>query len=317
MKRNKFIISGSTNNKKKFRLWLNIQLLNNNKMGLKNPSSTDVYDSNYNCNKVSNLRYYYKNPQFLNCSNINNQINILMTNINNNNCNELLKNDESSFSLKKLPKLKSLNNLKDNTSIANIETIKIKSRKTSCDSPLNNKNSDIENIKIFPNILSSNNKDRYLNNKSYDLNDKSNDINYIYKNIFSNSALFKEKKHYIDNKLNIVYCQNESQYKYIMEKRNKLLKNKKSVLKYEEDSEKIKEQVDEIKTKIKFMKNVMDYSYPGFMLTKIQSLNKKYSNKKNEVNLSPVEKRICQLKKRNNLRMNYLKQNFKIFPIKV
>ena len=38
----------------------------------------------------------------------------------------------------------------------------------------------------------------------------------------------------------------------------------------EQDSDKIKHRVNTIKTKIKFMKNVIDYSYPDFMLYKIK-----------------------------------------------
>ena len=319
MKKNKFNKSVSTNTNKKLHLLMEEPIPIKKKIVFKQPTSLDlnnIFDFNYDYNKDNNGRYYYKNPQFLNSSNIKKQINILMTNINNNSpYNDIIKH-ESTNSIKKLPKIKSLNNLDDNS---NIESIDIKSRKESYDSPLINGNKKKENIKLFPNISTSSSKIKvkYLKNISSDFNPK-NDINYIYKSIFSNSALFKEKKRYIDNKLNIVYCQNEAQYKFIMEKRNKLLKNKGAVvLKYEEDSEKIKGQVDEIKTKIKFMKNIMDYSYPGFMLTKIQTLGKKLSNKKNNVNLSPIEKQNFQIKKRNILRMNYLKQNFKVFPLKI
>ena len=317
MKKNRFNKSVSTNTNKKLRLLMAEQTKNKKLMGFKHPTFLDlkdVFDFSNNNNNSTSGRYYYKNPQFLNSSNIKKQINILMTNINNNyNYDDIIK-DESYNSLKKFPKIKSLNNLDDNS---NLDSIKIKSRKTSCDSPLNNKK--MENIKFLPNIStsSSNIKSKHLNNISYDFNQKDKDINYIYKNIFSNSALFKEKKKFIDNKLNIVYCQNELQYKFIMEKRNKLLKNKGAVLKYEEDSEKIKGQVDTIKTKIKFMKNIMDYSYPSFMLTKIKTLGQKLANKKKSVNLSPLEKLNNQIKKRNILRMNYLNQNIKICPLKI
>ena len=62
----------------------------------------------------------------------------------------------------------------------------------------------------------------------------------------------------------------------------------------------------------------MDYSYPSFMLTKIKTLGKQlYNNKKKNVNLSPLENLNSQIKKRNILRMNYLNQNIKIFPLKI
>ena len=38
----------------------------------------------------------------------------------------------------------------------------------------------------------------------------------------------------------------------------------------EEDTEKVKEKVSDIKNKITFMKSIMDYSYPSFLLAKIK-----------------------------------------------
>jgi hypothetical protein len=221
-----------------------------------------------------------------------------------------VKND-SSNSFKILPKLKSLNNLETKFGIKNV-----KNEETSFDSTLNNKNDS--NLKL-PNISISTtnlNKKKLNINNLEDSEQKRKEVEYDYRSIFSSSNLFKEKVRYIDNKLNIVYCQNESQYKFIMEKRNKLLKNG-SVLKFEEDSEKVKGQVKDIKEKIKFMKNVMDFSYPGFMLTKIKSWEKNLSNQKHDTLPTPYENQKNQIKKRNNLRTDYLKQNLKIFPLKI
>jgi hypothetical protein len=292
-----------------------------NKSTIKNPLSIKLPSFLYlneildlKQNKNDNNRYYYKNPQFLNSSNIQNQIDILSTNINNNKNNKysntLVKND-SSNSFKILPKLKSLNNLETKFGIKNV-----KNEETSFDSTLNNKNDS--NLKL-PNISISTtnlNKKKLNINNVEDSEQKRKEVEYDYRSIFSSSNLFKEKVRYIDNKLNIVYCQNESQYKFIMEKRNKLLKNG-SVLKFEEDSEKVKGQVKDIKEKIKFMKNVMDFSYPGFMLTKIKSWEKNLSNQKHDTLPTPYENQKNQIKKRNNLRTDYLKQNLKIFPLKI
>jgi hypothetical protein len=292
-----------------------------NKSTIKNPLSIKLPSFLYlneildlKQNKNDNNRYYYKNPQFLNSSNIQNQIDILSTNINNNKNNKysntLVKND-SSNSFKILPKLKSLNNLETKFGIKNV-----KNEETSFDSTLNNKNDSslkLPNISISTTNL---NKKKLNINNFEDSEQKRKEVEYDYRSIFSSSNLFKEKVRYIDNKLNIVYCQNESQYKFIMEKRNKLLKNG-SVLKFEEDSEKVKGQVKDIKEKIKFMKNVMDFSYPGFMLTKIKSWEKNLSNQKHDTLPTPYENQKNQIKKRNNLRTDYLKQNLKIFPLKI
>lgn len=254
------------------------------------------YIINNNNIRNNNIKDYYKNPQFLSSSNLQNQINILLTNINNKKKTNNIHRNESFESIKKLPKIKTSNNLEKSTDI-------------SYDSTLNYRNQSI-NINKFPNVSSQ--SDYSINN---DFNQKLNDVNFIYKNIFTKSPLFKEKARYIDNKLNMVYCQNESQYKLIMERRNKL--NNGSVLKFGEDSEKIKGQVEDIKTKIKFMKNIMDYSYPGFMLTKIKAWGKNISNQKIDDIPTPVEERKNQLKKREILRSNYLKKNFNIFPLKI
>lgn len=45
--------------------------------------------------------------------------------------------------------------------------------------------------------------------------------------------------------------------------------------------------MDDIKKRIRFMKGVMDFSYPGFVLTKIRTIDK-------------------QLKKKMNLNINYM-----------
>ena len=275
--------------------------------------------------KNDNNRYYYRNPQFYNSANIQNQIDILLTNINNNksksnNHNNIITKNDSSNSIKMLPKLKSLNNFETNFKMQNTQNTQneqnVKSRETSLNSSVNKRNKS--NIRL-PNISvsSSNIKKRKINiNSLNDAEQKMREIEYDYRSIFSSSNLFKEKTHYIDNKLNIVYCQNESQYKFIMEKRNKLLKSG-SVLKFEEDSEKVKGQVNDIKTKIKFMKNVMDFSYPGFMLTKIKSWENTLSNQKHDNLPTPYEKQKSQIKRRNNLRTDYFRQNLKIFPLKI
>ena len=88
----------------------------------------------------------------------------------------------------------------------------------------------------------------------------------------------------------------------------------------ERDSEKIKRQVDDIKTKITFMKNIMDYSYPSFMLTKLKSWEKNLGNNKKpkyDERLTPLEEQKLLILKKNNLRNNYLKKNIGIFPIKI
>ena len=83
---------------------------------------------------------------------------------------------------KKIPKIKTLNN-----------SLNIKSRKQSFDSLIS----------------------KYESNNQGIGNDEKNS-EYIYKNNFPNSQLFKPKTKLIDNKLNIFYSQNELQYKRLL-----------------------------------------------------------------------------------------------------
>ena len=104
-----------------------------------------------------------------------------------------------------------------------------------------------------------------------------------------------------------------------MARRNKLMKEKGSILKFDKDSEKIKDRVNDIKSKIKFMKSVMDFSYPGLMISKIKSWGKDFQNQNCQRNekLTPFEEQKMQIRRKNILRTNYLKQNMQVFPIKV
>ena len=238
--------------------------------------------------KKSRYKFYYKNPQFLNDSNIKKQINILLTNVTNN------KNKEE------LPKII----FDKNDEVNEINEIKNKYLKTE-------ENEILPKIRIhkrkgfnISNICNDNSKSSYNINKSVD---------YTYKSIFPNDNLFKGKTKYIDNKLNLIYCQNESQYKYIMEKRKKL----KGANIIEEESEKINNRLNNIKTKVKFMKNVIDYSYPSFLLAKVQIWKKNMAKIKGEEKLLPQEKQKNQIKNKNIIMTNYLKKNFKVYPIKV
>lgn len=252
---------------------------------------------NYNKNNINN-RYYYKNPQFFNRESIKSQIDFLLTNVKNNPNYQTIKS-ESVSTLKKLPKIKILKNKKTNSQLP---------------SPRDVDEQIFPNISITPSNNNSNIK--FMNNNiSSDVDQKD---EYIYNNIFSKSPLFKPKPRFLDNKLNLIYSENEKQYNLIMARRNKLMKEKGSILKFDKDSEKIKDRVNDIKSKIKFMKSVMDFSYPGLMISKIKSWGKDFQNQNYQRNekLTPFEEQKMQIRRKNILRTNYLKQNMQVFPIK-
>ena len=232
-------------------------------------------------------KFYYKNPQFLNDINIQKQINILLTNINHNNKNNFYE---------KLPKL----------NIENNNNNRFNNKENNYNKKDNNKLPKLKtSIRNYLNTTTNN-----ISNKTN--NDKS--VDYSYKSIFPSYPLFKEKFNLIDNKLNLIYCQDESQYKYYMNKRRKL---KGTNMIIEEDAEKIKEKVSNIKEKVKFMKNVMDYSYPNFLLAKIKIWKQNLKEIKGEEKLLPEEEQKFQIKNKNNIMTNYLKKNIKVYPLKV
>ena len=276
--------------------------LNNKKSISTNKSSilylNDIPDINYS--KHNNYRYFYKKPEFYNSSNIQKQIDFLVTNIKNKDKFISIKN-ESISSLKKDPKLNSFNGIK------NRNLTELKSEKTIDNYELPYKRFNTNNIK-FPSIS-------IISSSSNDLGHKNNNLDYLYRSIFSKSILFRPKPRYIDNKLNLIYSENESQYKLLMEKRSKLMNEKGLFLRFDDDSEKIKERVNDIKTKIKFMKNIMDYSYPSFMLTKIKAWGKELQKNKTEEKLTPFEEQKNMIKNRNTLRTNYFQTNLQVFPV--
>ena len=246
---------------------------------------THLDDIEFNSKKLLD-KFYYKNPEFLNDSNIRKQINILLTNVNN------IKSKDD-----KLPKLTFLeDNNKNNNYLSKIKKKYIET--------------DAKEFlpKIKPNRKSRNNNNNSKNNIKINKS-----VDYAYKSIFPNEHLYKEKTKIVDNKLNLVYCQNELQYKYIMEKQKKL----KGANIIEKESEQIKERVDNIKTKVKFMKNVIDYSYPSFLLAKIQIWKKNLEKIKGGEKLLPQEEQKNEIKNKNIKVTNYLKKNFKVYRLKV
>ena len=256
----------------------------------KTPSHTHSFlklklnDIELNSKKKDN-RFYYKNPQFLNNSNIQKQINILLTSASNKKANN------------KLPKLI----LEEINKSQNI-------KKEYLDINTNKGKIDDDPLKLkIPRINSLNNNN---DNSNKNLNKS---VDYTYKSIFHNYPLFKEKIDFIDNKLNLLYCQNESQYKFIMEKRKKI-KGMSMII--EEDFKKTKEKVNNIKTKVTFMKNVIDYSYPNFLLAKIKIWKRNLAEIKARERSLPQKEQKNQVKNKNIFMANYLKKNVKVYPLK-
>ena len=114
------------------------------------------------------------------------------------------------------------------------------------------------------------------------------------------------------------YAENEEQYRNIIEKEKKILLSQGKRVKNKNVSEHINIKMNEIKKRIRFMKGVMDFTYPGFVLTKIRAIDRQLKreddihNKLHEYHC-PVEVRNLSKTKRNNDRRKYL---FECFHIK-
>jgi len=143
------------------------------------------------------------------------------------------------------------------------------------------------------------------------------DINDYYNRVFKMKPLFRKIKPVVDNKLNMRYAENEEQYRKIMEKEHKILVSQGKKIKSKTPSDYIITKVDDLKTRIRFMKGIIDFSYPGFVLTKIKAIDKKL-RMENETRYklkdfhSPVETRNIIKNKRNRDRKAYLYECFNI-----
>ena len=99
---------------------------------------------------------------------------------------------------------------------------------------------------------------------------------YLYKKIFFYSDKKKAIKSDIglDNKLNIIYSENEKQYRQNLDKLNKIYKRlgKKKI--YTLEPSQSENKVKSLQKRVEFMKRVVDYTYPDMVLTKIKEQDK-------------------------------------------
>ena len=162
----------------------------------------------------------------------------------------------------------------------------------------------------FPTIYNMTQNINYLKIHNADIND-------YYNRVFKMKPLFRKIKPVVDNKLNMRYAETEEQYKKLIEKENKVLLSQGKKIKNKNTSVYITKKVDDLKTRIRFMKGIIDFSFPGFVLTKIKAIDKKLK-KENEKRYkskdfsSPVEKRNLTQNKRNEERKAYLCECFNI-----
>ena len=161
-----------------------------------------------------------------------------------------------------------------------------------------------------------------INNESSKINqDQDISTNKLYKIIFK-SQLPKNKDHLkpvIENKYNLKFSENEEEYNSIIEKeyQEKISKGKK--VKRKKSNISIKLKIDEALDKVNFMKDVIDYSYPLFVLSKIKVKQRNLTNLKKRRNnryinfITEKDKRLKEIKTRDEKRTKYLLKSFSFF----
>ena len=144
------------------------------------------------------------------------------------------------------------------------------------------------------------------------------DLNF-YKNIFKEKPIFKSKSKLINNTLNLIYSDNEKKFEEIIDMENSKMINENKEIKYSKRYKNTENLLNKIKNKIKFIKCVTDYSYPGIIINKIKSLNKEFQNEKEKKHkdfFSPVNerKKECNLKEKK--RQHFLSNCISIYKYK-
>ena len=165
-----------------------------------------------------------------------------------------------------------------------------------------------EDLDIESYALTSTNRTNYpfiLDNKK-----KKENYDYFYKSVFKMKPIFRKFRPVVDNKFNMRYAENEEQYQALIEKEAKILRAQGKPVKKKNVSEIINFQMKDIKDRIRFMKGIMDYTYPGFVLTKIKAIDKQLKSEnlhsKYRNYLSPVSMRNLEMKNRGDERKKFL-----------
>ena len=255
---------------------------------------------------------YYKDPKFYNEKNLDFQINILRK-LSEDNSIKKINNRKFTYSLKSSYSFenKILPNLKRNKTMdLNI--------KTKIDTKINNitnyNNLTYRRSRFFYNRA---NTEPSLNNEALKDNQELS-IDKLYKIIFK-SQLPKNKDHLkplIENIYNLKYSENEEEYNMIIDKENEKKISKGQKIKNKKPNVSIKLKLNDALDKVKFMKDIIDYSYPKFVLSKIKVKQKNLSEMKKRRNkifnsfLNEKEKRLKEIKMRNDIRTQYLLKSF-------
>ena len=117
----------------------------------------------------------------------------------------------------------------------------------------------------------------------------------------------------INNKLNILYAENEKQYVSRLKKLNKRIKLKGRKLVHQIGPTKDQVKLDNIKTTLSFIKKIFDYSYPNMILSKVRKVEN-YGGKRSltENSIPPYKRAELLEKEKNNILGQYSKMSIDI-----
>ena len=165
-----------------------------------------------------------------------------------------------------------------------------------------NKEKNVINLKIHR----KDEKEIIYNKKtnSNNINENENNINFIYNRIFPKIFVSHNSDYnVIDNKLNLLYAEDENHFNYKLILKNKFLRDsgqkmRKMVLDHHYATDKL----NEVKKKIGFIKGITDFSYPDIILqkSKIKFGTNNFKNRKVKKFKLPYQI-ITEEKKRDNL----------------
>ncbi len=121
------------------------------------------------------------------------------------------------------------------------------------------------------------------------------------------------KKKGIQNKLNIIYAENEEKFKKKMKIINEKLKKEGKREKNAIFPNSVEYKLAKLEHKIKFIKKIVDYAYPEMVLTKLREANKMLENSRNKFNsLVPFKSADYQIEKNNKIITKDLAKSFVI-----
>ena len=213
-----------------------------------------------------------------------------------------------------------VNNLKiyPNKRLRKVQSQKIINSYKTDKNYMNNKNNNKNDKKLIKSIRTCNDDKNILINKNNNKQENNKTVSkdhYLYKKIFfycDRKKIIKSKSS-LDNKLNIIYAENEKQYQQNLVKLNEIYrrigKNQIFTLEPSQSQNKIKA----LKKRVEFMKRIVDYTYPDMVLTKI----KEQESKLNERNKNLTSIVTSKINRNNYVRFNSelsfgLKKSFKI-----